>query len=379
MGTAKRRRSHGEGSVYQRKSDGRWVAAIDAGYVNGKRRRATGYGATEKEALAERDSIRNKLQAGVDLTKRRTLATWLHEWLTIKEGKGLSSTTLDRYRIAIDKHLIPGLGRFKLDALNARHVQQFFESYQGKARPASIIKIHAVLRASLSTAMSFDLVQRNVAKAVKPATHSRDERRVLTVDEAKVLLSKLSGNRLEKLFLVAIATGMRRSELVGLRWIDVDFDQEHLWVRQKLVRTSRGLEFGPPKTHRSKRPIPLSMIAFNALCQQRGLQAWERYMAGEHWANYGLVFSSTIGTPMEPRNVNRTFEAIRAEAGLPWVDLHDLRHAFATYLLDDGEDLRTVMELLGHSTIRLAADTYGHVLQAKARRATTAIDWAFAS
>ncbi len=111
-----------------------------------------------------------------------------------------------------------------------------------------------------------------------------------------------------------------------------------------------------------------------ALERQRWRQAKERLAAGELWEDQGLVFGSTIGTPMEPRNVNRRFEQLRDAAGLGWLHLHDLRHAFATFLLDQGEEWRTVMELLGHSTIRLTADTYGHVLPARARQAASAID-----
>ncbi len=114
--------------------------------------------------------------------------------------------------------------------------------------------------------------------------------------------------------------------------------------------------------------------AVRALERQRWRQAKERLAAGELWEDQGLVFGSTIGTPMEPRNVNRRCEQLRDAAGLGWLHLHDLRHAFATFLLDQGEEWRTVMELLGHSTIRLTADTYGHVLPARARQAASAID-----
>jgi integrase len=144
--------------------------------------------------------------------------------------------------------------------------------------------------------------------------------------------------------------------------------------RVRCAALARRLEFVPPKTHRSARPMPLSGLATRALGLQRVHQAKERLAAGELWQDHGLVFASTIGTPLEPRNVNRRFEQLRHVAGLDWLHLHDLRHAFATFLLDQGEELRTVMELLGHSTIRITADTYGHVLPARARKAATAID-----
>jgi integrase len=161
---------------------------------------------------------------------------------------------------------------------------------------------------------------------------------------------------------------------LGLRWAGVDLDQAVLTVQRTLQRVDGALRFVPPKTHRSARPVPLSALAVRALRTQRARQAEERLAAGELWEVNDLVFASTIGTPMEPRNVNRRFYELRRRAGLEWLRLHDLRHAFATFLLDQGEELRTVMELLGHSTIRLTADTYGHVLPARARKATEAID-----
>ncbi|WP_018349166.1 site-specific integrase [Longispora albida] len=374
----KPRRAKGEGSIYQRSSDGLWVAAIDVGYVAGKRQRAVGYGATQEEAIEERDRIRDQKKAGLDLTKKpKTVADWLDEWLLIKAEEERSPSTLDRYRSVVDVHLRPGLGSVRLDKLTAKRIRQFLAGYKGKRSPATILKIHAVLRAALSGAMAEDLLTRNVAKSVTPGGGSRDERRALTPDEAKTFLRAIKGDRLESVFLLAIATGLRRSELLGLRWSDVDLDGEALWVRQKLIRSSQGLTIGSPKTHRSKRPIPLQRVGLLALRRQKARLAEERLAAGEAWKpEYDLVFPNTLGKPMEPRNVNRRFEKYRAAAGLDWLDLHDLRHAFATFLLDAGEELRTVMDLLGHSTIRLTADLYGHVLAPRAREAAKGIDQA---
>ncbi|MCG5471163.1 site-specific integrase [Micromonospora sp. LAH09] len=303
------------------------------------------------------------------------MEAWLTEWLRdVKAHDGTRPSTLVRYRLAVSKHLVPGLGRVKLDRLTPRDVQRFLTGLRGKLAPASIIKVHAVLRVALADAERMDLVPRNVAKAAKPPALGRTERRALTPEEAKTLLSVLTGDQLESLFVLALATGLRRAELLGLRWSDVDLPGRALFVRQTLQRTDHGLVFVPPKTHRSARPLPLSALAVRALEAQRVRQAKERLAAGEVWSDLGPVFASTIGTAMEPRNVNRRFEQLRAAAGLDWLHLHDLRHAFATFLLDQGEELRTVMELLGHSTIRMTADTYGHVLPARARQAASAID-----
>jgi integrase len=373
--TGKRRRAHGEGSVYEQRS-GVWAAVVDLGWIDGKRKRKYVYARTEAEAVEKRDNLRRQHQLGVNLAAPpRTVAAWLVEWLSdVKAHDGTRPSTLTRYRYAIEKHLVPALGSVRLDKLTPRHVQRFVAGLRGRMAPASVIKIHGVLRVALADAERFDLVPRNVAKAAKPAKLSRVERRALTVDEAEALLAVIADDRLESLFMVALATGLRRAELLGLRWSDVDLKDRALFVRQTLLRTDHGLAFAPPKTHRSARPVPLSKTATRALKRQRARQAAERLAAGDCWVDHGLVFASTIGTPMEPRNVNRRFEQLRATAGLDWLHLHDLRHAFATFLLDEGEEMRTVMELLGHSTIRLTADTYGHVLPARARNAANTMD-----
>ncbi len=372
---ARSRRAQGEGSVYEQRP-GVWAAVVDLGWIDGKRKRKYVYAKTEAEAIVKRDELRRQLQLGVNLAAPpRTVAAWLAEWLTdIKAHDGTRPSTLRRYREVINTHLIPGLGRVKLDKLTPRDVQRFVTNLKGKVVPATVVKVHGVLRVSLSDAVRLDLVPRNVAKAAKPPSLGRNERRALTPAEAKNLLSAITDDRLASVFILALATGLRRGEVLGLRWSDVDLKGKALFVRRALQRVEGNLQFVPTKTHRSTRPIPLSRLAVQALEQQRVRQAKERLKAGELWQDQDLVFASSIGTPMEPRNVNRSFDELRKTTGLEWLRLHDLRHAFATFLLDQGEELRTVMELLGHSTIRLTADTYGHVLSARARAAAGAID-----
>jgi len=369
------RRAKGEGTVYKR-PDGTWVAQVDLGWVGGRRRRRTVYAKTERAVLAKRDEVRAQITKGVDLTAPpKTLTQWLTEWLTtVKSSDGTGPATIARYDQIARVHLIPQLGTVKLAALTPRHVQSLLLKLQGVAAPATIVKVHGVLRNALADAERMDLVSRNVAKAVRPPRLSRTERRSLTPAEAGTLLSHLKGDRLESVFIVALSTGLRRGEVLGLRWQDVDLEGRVLFVRQALQRVDRALKMVPPKTHRSSRPIPLPQFAVTAFSQQKVRQANDRRLVGRAWEDGGLVFTTEIGTPLEPRNVNRRFYAARSAAGLEWVRLHDLRHAFATFLLDQGEELRTVMDLLGHSTIRLTADTYGHVLPSRARKAADVID-----
>ena len=155
---------------------------------------------------------------------------------------------------------------------------------------------------------------RNVAKSVRSATLSRTERRVLTPVEASKLLGELEGDRLVGVFVVALSTGLRRGELLGLRWRDVDLPGRTLFVRQTLQRIDGQLRFVPPKTHRSARAVPLSQLATAAISAQRAKQAEDRLLVGPAWVDNDLVFASQLGTPLEPRNVNRRFDVARARS-----------------------------------------------------------------
>ena len=245
---------------------------------------------------------------------------------TVKAGDGTSASTLERYDQVVRVHIIPPLGRIKLSALTPRDVQLMVSQLRQTAAPASVIKIHGVLRNALGDAERMDLVPRNVARAVRSATLTRTERRALTPAEAATLLSQLEGDRLEGVFVLALTTGLRRGELLGLRWQDIDLEGRTLFVRQTLQRVNGQLRFVPPKTHRSTRSMPLSQLAMSALSAQRVRQAEDRLLVGPAWDDHDLVFATHLGTPLEPRNVNRRFSAARSAAGLQWVRLHDLRH-----------------------------------------------------
>ena len=170
------------------------------------------------------------------------------------------------------------------------------------------------------------------------------------------------------------SVGLRRGETLGLAWNDVDLDDGTLTVRQALQRIDGKLRLTPPKTKRSRRTIALPQTVVAALRMHRARQLQERLLAGSRWHDSGLVFTTTIGTPLEPRNVTRDFQRILAKAGLPRIRLHDLRHGCATLLLAQGVQPRVVMDILGHSTISVTMDTYSHVLATMRRDAADQID-----
>jgi integrase len=353
-----------------------WEGLLDLGWHDGKRRRRVVYGSTRQEVQEKLAALRRAQQAGLDLlAPPRTVGQWLDEWLNdIKAHDGTRPTTLTRYRGVVQGRLKPALGSIRLDKLAPRDVQRFMAGLLREASPGSVAKVHGVLRAALSDAERFDLVTRNVAKHVRPPRQLQVERRALTVDEACRFLAAVRDDGYEAVFVVALVLGLRRGEVLGLRWVDVDLAGRSLRVVQAVQRAEGRLILVPPKTARSRRSLPLPRLVVEALERQRKRQQQDRQQAGPAWQETGLVFTSSIGTPVEPRNLNRRFAELRQQAGLPWLRLHDLRHGCATFLLAQGVEPRTVMEVLGHSTYRLTMDRYGHALPERMRVAADVMD-----
>jgi integrase len=227
--------------------------------------------------------------------------------------------------------------------------------------PRSVQYLHAILRSAFEHGVREEGFVQNVVKKVRVSAGERKEIEPLSLDEAKRLLKTARDDRLYALYAVALGIGLRRGEALGLRWEDVDLTDGILRVRQTLQRTKNGLEFLPPKTMRSRRTVALPKNLMTALKEHKGRQEEEEDRAAVRWTHSGLVFATAIGTPIEPRNLNRHFNALCDKAGIRRVRLHDLRHTCATLLLAQGVDGRTIMELLGHSAIAVTMDIYAHV------------------
>jgi integrase len=222
--------------------------------------------------------------------------------------------------------------------------------------------IHGMFRNVLADAQREELILRNPALSVRAPSVRPVERQPMTVDDAKRLIETIRGDRLEALWVAALTLGLRRGELLGLRWSDINFTAKSLTVRQTVLRVDGRLILTPPKTDRSRRTVPIPAPTLALLHAHRDRQQQERAKAGTRWKEHGLVFASTVGTPIEPRNLDREWHATRGRADLSWLRLHDLRHACATFLLAAGASPRTVMKTLGHSQISLTMNTYAHVL-----------------
>ncbi|MBX3114554.1 MAG: site-specific integrase [Fimbriimonadaceae bacterium] len=368
------KRSNGEGSIFQR-ADGRWVAKISLGYdtVNHRRLRKVVYGTTKAEVRKKLTELQRKHDQGVTVnTRSQSVAQFLNHWLNDVAKQKVRDTTYRSYEQIIRNHLIPGLGTYTLEKLTPQVIQSFLNA---KAETGiSVEHLRRVLRAALNQAMKWELIVRNPATLVTTPNKQTFEFEYLTPEQARKLITAVSNTKHEALFTVAIAVGLRISEALGLRWSDIDLEAGTLRVKYQLSRIGGGIKLVEPKTARARRTIPLPAFAIDSLRRHRVKQLEMRIFNSDLWQEGDFVFTSSVGTPAEIRNVRRTLAKILKENDLPKLRFHDLRHTCATLLLAQGTDARTIMEILGHSQIGLTLNTYAHVMPTLQRDAADRMD-----
>jgi integrase len=288
------------------------------------------------------------------------VAEYLDRWLKDSVQGSVRRSTYESYRRQTSRYIIPAVGRVRLKALTPAHVQGLYRDIQNRGLSARTVEYtHAVLHRALKQAVRWNMVPRNVCDAVDVPQVRREEMHPLAPEQARKFLQAARGERLEALYVVAVHAGLRPGEILALGWEDVDLDRGVLHVRRSL---SDG-EFTTPKTKRSRRSIDLSAGSVAALKRHRVRQIEERMAHAGLWQDHGLVFPSSVGTPLSHRNVVRSFKAVLKRAGLPdAIRLYDLRHTCATLLLCRDVHPKYVQELLGHASIAQTLDTYSHVL-----------------
>lgn len=363
-----------EGSIFCR-ADGRWAGQIDLGWQNGRRVRRYLYGATRAEVAEELHKLLADQSVGLPIeTSRQTVGQFLTDWLEHSVKPAVRSRTYTSYEQVCRTYLIPDLGRVPLRKLAPQHVRAMLNRLlaEGHLSARSVGYIRVVLRAALNHARKWNLVARNAAELTESPRVRRFEIKPLTLERARALLAQAKGDRLEALYAVALASGLRMGETLGLRWQeDIDLDKGRMTINQAIQRqTGAGLVAVEPKTERSRRTIELPAPLIAALKAHRVRQIETRLAAGSLWQDSGLVFTSAVGTPLEPRNLHRSFKAMLVKAGLPDIRFHDLRHSAASLMLAQGVELRTIQQILGHSSISLTANTYAHVMPSLVQDAT---------
>src|SRR4051794_28843991 len=299
-----------------------------------------------------------------------TLAGYLDEWLSQIVAVRVRPNTLAAYRYNAERYLIPDLGRKRLGALSARELRLYFEGLRGRGVGARTVKyVHTTLRAALEDAVREEGIERNPAALVQVLGPARQERVPLSVDEVRALLKSSGDHRLYAMLVMFALLGMRRSEVLGLRWEDVDLEQAFLQVRRGLQRVDGRLTLLPTKTARSRRTIPLPGLVVDVLVAHRAREDAERLALAERWPESGFVFTTAVGTPIDPRNCTRIVQDACRIAGVRVVRLHDFRHGCVSVLLGLGVPPRTAMEVAGHSTIDMTMNVYGHVTLGEKRDA----------
>ena len=367
-----KRRGHNEGSIKQR-ADGLWEARVSL--PGGKRK--SYYGKTRREAQDKLRGALRDLDAGLDpAAGRQTVERFLGQWLSASVRPSVKVKTYEGYEGIVRVRVVPRLGRVPLARLTPLDLQGLYADLEaaGLSR-RSVHHTHRALHRAFGQAVRWGLLARNPCDGATPPQPARPEMRVLDQGQVAVLLDATRDHPAHALYVLAVTTGMRIGELLGLRWDDVDLGGSRLVVRRALQRQNQaGLVFVEPKTGRSRRAIVLSQRTVAALRQQRARQLERRLVAGEAWRDQGLVFSNTVGGPADPSWQRAVFyEALRG-AGLPAIRFHDLRHTAATLLLAQGVHPKVVSEMLGHATITLTLDTYSHLVPVLHAQAATTMD-----
>ena len=373
---AARRRSNREGSIWQRQ-DGRWTGAAYVLTTAGAFRRAYVYGRTREQVHSRLVEIQDRSARGIPRADHAwKVGEYLDYWLENIASSAVRPTTFAKYETITRLYLRPGLGRYRLDRLSVAVVQAWLNSRL--AAGDSIAKVHVmrtVLGAALTRAMREELVARNVARLVTLPPDRPARQQPWSASEALAFLQAARGDRLYPAFVLLLVYGLRRGEVLGLSWRDVDLEHDVVHIRQQLQRVRGRLRLGPVKTNAGRRDLPLLGVARSALLQHAELKILGA--AAHEWTAEDLVFTTRTGRPVEPRNLARSFSRIIASHGLRPIRLHSLRRTTATLLKDLGVPPRDTMEILGHARIAVTMEIYTGADDASRRAALTRLSALF--
>jgi integrase len=364
MGT---RRGNGEGTIYQR-PDGTWrgqatIAGRRVG-VSGKTRREVQTGVRQLLGDADRGVL--------PPPERRTLGQHLEQWLEHGVRHTRRPRTWQTYRERARLYVLPSLGRVRLTQLEPAHLQRLYGELLARGlAPQTVHHAHSLIRAALGQAVAWGLIPRNVATLVKAPRVERAEIPVLDAAQARQLRVAAGATRWGPLIAVALATGMRQGELLGLQWGDVDLDAGLIRVRRQLGRDKTLAEV---KTAKGRRSIDVPASTVTILREHRRRQNEARLYLGPEYEHRDLVFCTHTGRPLGYRNVTREYKKLLRRADLPAVPFHALRHTNATLLLLQGEHPKVVQERLGHSTVAMTMDIYSHLIPSMGKAAADKLE-----
>lgn len=365
------RRGNGEGSIYKRKSDGKWVGDFTIGWKAGKRVHKVVTGSSRREVRDKLAALQSSKAAGtLSDPSGMTVSQYLDHWLENIARPAIRRTSYVSYRGIVNGHLKPKIGAHRLEKLSAVHLQAMLSGLETDGmKPRRRQMIFSTIRRALNVAVRQHLIPRNVCSAVESPKVEKRAMKTMTAKQAQKLLTETEGTPEHAVYALAVTCGLRQGELFGLRWSDVDLGVGKLSVCQTLIECNGAFHFGPPKSRSGVRSIRLPELAIAALRDHLRMQK----DAGLDKAE--TVFCDSVGGPLRKSNfANRHFKPLLKRLELEGFRFHDLRHTSATLLLAQGVHPKIVQTHLGHSQISLTLDTYSHVLPSMDEDAANKVD-----
>lgn len=375
---------------YETKQGVRWLYSIPLPPgPKGQRRRELRRGfRTKREAQIAKNKRLAEMDAGYVEPTKLTLGAYLEMWLSDAAKQRTAGKTFERYEQIIRVSITPSLGHVPLSKLTGLEIQRYYRKLQESGRldgkagglsPTTVVQYHRILRCALQQAVKWKLIPQNPADDCDPPRIAKKEQKYLTADEARQLWEELAaaGSWMYLPVLMAIISGSRRGEVLGLKWSDLDLATGMVTVRRSLEQTREGLAWKLPKDGEG-RTYFLPAFALPELRRHRGRQAQEKLLAGPAYQDQDLVFARPDGSPHEPDALSTQYHHwLKRRPHLKRVRFQDLRHTNATILLQAGENLKVVSERLGHSSVRITGDTYAHVMPGMQKGSAEKLDQQF--
>lgn len=381
-----KKRANNEGSIYQRQSDKRWVVHFP---MPGRTKPIRVYCKTEQEAVTKLHDLVTAYRTGTYVDPNDiTLSEYLKQWMPLYVEDEISDNFYKRKLDLIRLHIDPGIGSIQLQKLLPSDIKLFYKKLLKSGKkvkikdedgnsqviltglaPQTVKHIHNILKPALLQAKEDGIIVKSPMEKIKPPTIKKTrEVRTLNEEELSKYLNELSNKRLYSAFVLELCTGLRRGELLGLKWTDIDFETRILFVERQVTRVQNidkpgsSLQYGKLKTDKSKRTIVLPLCAINELLVFKEKQNREKELAGSCYKDEGLIFCTALGKKLDTRRLYEMHSRALKRAGIEHTAFHNLRHTVATLLLEKGENVKTIQELLGHADISTTLNTYSHVL-----------------
>lgn len=348
---------------YKDEKTGTYYFKINYKDENGKYRQIMRRGfKTQKEVKDAEAALLTEIREGKYIKpKKTTLADYMDDWLAGKKIN-VKRRTYENYAGLVKRHILPSLGKMELQKIEPRHIQNLYThlAESGSLSDENIQKVHTILNDALKQAKAWKIIQDNPAELVKRPTARKKKLEVWTLDESQTFLQAAEGDPLHIVFLLALTTGMRQGEILGLRWKDIDWGSRIISVTQILNHDGNEFEVGA-KTLSGVRPIRIDQNTVSELEKHRKWQVERRMKFADVFEDHDLVVCTRFGGPVSPRNVNRTFKRLIEKAGVKEIRFHDLRHTHVTFLIKQRHTPQAIAERLGWADTRMI-DNYAHIL-----------------